>query len=228
MMSHEIRTPLSGIIGLADLLALGRLDQEQRAYNQAIRGAGASLICLLDEILDLSRVEAGHLDLEDRPFETAALVEGAAELLAPRAQGKGLEIASYIAPGVPSTLMGDAARLRQIVLNLTGNAIKFTQAGGVGISVFVRNGALVFEVADTGPGPGVPEDRRDAIFEDYEQADSSCVPPARSLITLKISPAKTCFWLAPARSSCRLSLPACAILAGGRFAWPMWRRPRLR
>ena len=173
MMSHEIRTPLSGIIGLADLLALGRLDQEQRAYNQAIRGAGASLICLLDEILDLSRAEAGHLDLEDRPFETAALVEGAAELLAPRAQGKGLEIASYIAPGVPSTLMGDAARLRQIVLNLTGNAIKFTQAGGVGISVFVRNGALVFEVADTGPGPGVPEDRRDAIFEDFEQADSS-------------------------------------------------------
>lgn len=171
MMSHEIRTPLSGIIGLADLLALGRLDQEQRAYNQAIRGAGASLICQLDEILDLSRVEAGHLDLEDMPFEIAALVEGVAELLAPRAQGKGLEIATYIAPDIPSMLMGDGARLRQIVLNLAGNAIKFTQAGGVGISVLVRDGALVFEVADT--GPGVPEDRRNAIFEDFEQADSS-------------------------------------------------------
>ena len=98
MMSHEIRTPLSGIIGLADLLALGRLDQEQRAYNQAIRGAGASLICLLDEILDLSRVEAGHLDLEDRPFETAALVEGAAELLAPRAQGGARSPAPVLRP----------------------------------------------------------------------------------------------------------------------------------
>jgi CheY-like chemotaxis protein/nitrogen-specific signal transduction histidine kinase len=171
MMSHEIRTPLSGIVGLADLLASGALDREQRAYVEAIRGAGAALISLLGEILDLSRIEAGRLDLEDAPFDLAALVEGAAELLAPRAQGKGLEIATFIARDVPRALVGDGARIRQILLNLAGNALKFTQSGGIGISVLVRDDALVFEVADT--GPGVPEDRRAAIFENFEQADAS-------------------------------------------------------
>lgn len=175
MVSHEIRTPVSGIIGLADLLALSRLDQEQRAYAQAIRGAGAALISLLGEILDLSRIESGRVDLSDAPLDVAALIEGAAELLAPRAQGKGLEIATYIAPQVPRTLIGDEARIRQIVLNLAGNALKFTQSGGIGISVLVRGDDLAVEIADT--GPGVPEDRRAAIFDDFEQADSS---PARA------------------------------------------------
>lgn len=171
-VSHEIRTPLNGIIGMADLLTGTRLAGEQRTYVEAIRTSGAALASLIDEILDFSRIEAGKIELAREPFDLVNLVEGVVELLAPRAQGKGLEIATWIAPDVPTRVIGDPARLRQVLLNLAGNAIKFTSQGGLGVRVTrLADGALRMVVADT--GPGVPDDRRAAIFEDFEQGDGS-------------------------------------------------------
>ena len=171
-VSHEIRTPLNGILGLAQLLAMTRLDGEQASYVDAISDCSRSLARLIDDILDFSRIEAGRLELREEPFALAPLVDGVLELLAPRAQEKGLEIASVVAPAARGEFIGDAARLRQVLVNLLGNAVKFTQSGGVGLRVFLdADAALRFDVADT--GPGVPESAREAIFEDFEQGDAS-------------------------------------------------------
>jgi signal transduction histidine kinase/CheY-like chemotaxis protein len=170
-VSHEVRTPLNGILGMADLLTATSIDDEQKSYVEAIRASGQSLGSLIEDLLDLSRIEAGKLDVVSEPFAIAPLVEGVVELLAPRAQAKGLEIASFIAPDVPPDTTGDAARLRQVLLNVAGNAVKFTERGGVGLRVEHRAGALLIRVIDT--GPGVPFDRRDSIFEDFEQADEA-------------------------------------------------------
>ncbi len=171
-MSHEIRTPISGILGMADLLREGSLDRENASYVEAIRSSGSALIALIDEILDLSKIEAGHFDLIFEPVNLRKLVEGVVELLAPRAQSKGIEIATSISSGAPRLVRADAMRLRQVLTNLAGNAVKFTSAGGVCVSVERGDGdALKFSVIDT--GPGVPRDRRTAIFEDFEQGDNS-------------------------------------------------------
>lgn len=170
-VTHEVRTPLNGILGMAELLSATSLDAEQQTYVAAIRSSGSALASLIDEILDFSKIEAGKVELAEDSFDLVALVEGVAELLAPRAQGKGLEIASTVALDVPRKVVGDPVRLRQILLNLAGNAIKFTETGGVGLRVSLDGGLLRFETVDT--GPGVPADRRDAIFEDFEQAEAS-------------------------------------------------------
>jgi PAS domain S-box-containing protein len=170
-VSHEFRTPLNGILGMADLLRDTRLDPEQTTYVEALKTSGEALLSLVDDILDVAKVEAGKLELAEEAFDLARVTEAVTELMAPRAQAKGLEIATAIDPALPSLLIGDRDRVRQILLNLTGNAIKFTQSGGVGIRVSAAGQMIEIAVADT--GPGIPADRIQAIFEEFEQADNT-------------------------------------------------------
>lgn len=174
-VTHEIRTPLGGILGMADLLLDTGLAPDQTAYARAVKTSGATLLSLIDEILDFSKIEAGRLDLDERPFGLAALVEDVVELLAPRAHEKGLEIASRVAADLPASVIGDAARLRQVLLNLAGNAVKFTSRGGVTVDVKAENGRTVVCVEDS--GIGIAPEHLPAIFREFEQADST---PARA------------------------------------------------
>lgn len=171
-VSHEMRTPLNGILGMAELLAQPNLSAEQQSYVKAIDTSGKALASLIDEILDFAKIESGRIELLAEPFEISALVEGVAELLAPRAQGKGLEIATALAPDLPQSLIGDPARLRQVMLNLAGNAVKFTQSGGVGVRTSWKlPGLLRVEISDT--GPGIAPGQQSVIFDEFEQADGS-------------------------------------------------------
>ncbi len=171
-VSHEIRTPLNGILGLAQLLAMTRLEAEQASYVQAIGDCSRALARLIDDILDFSKIEAGKLELRVETFALTPLVEGVVELLAPRAHGKKLEISSFVAADAPHRISGDPARLRQVLINLAGNAVNFTESGGVAVRVALRGAdVLRFEVEDT--GPGVPESARQLIFEEFKQGDAS-------------------------------------------------------
>jgi PAS domain S-box-containing protein len=171
MVSHEIRTPLNGILGMADLLRDTPLSAEQTTYLSAVKNSGETLLTLIDEILDFSKIEAGRLDFAARPFGLAAFVEQAVELLGPRAQAKGLEICCYVDERLPARVIGDAARLRQVVFNLAGNAVKFTEKGGVSIVVepATQPDMVTIAVRDTGIGIS-PEDQARMFFE-FEQAD---------------------------------------------------------
>lgn len=170
-MSHEIRTPMNGIIGMAELLADTALSKEQREYLSSIQTSADALLELLNDILDLSKIESGRLALESVDFDLYDLVEDLAEILALRAQGKGLELACDIAPGTPRYVRGDPARLRQVLVNLVGNAIKFTDRGEVVIRLVPEQTGLHFSVADT--GIGIPPEKQAVVFDRFVQAESS-------------------------------------------------------
>jgi signal transduction histidine kinase/CheY-like chemotaxis protein len=172
-LSHELRTPLTGVLGMADLLAQTRLAAEQRAYLAALQDCGGHVLGLVNDILDLARLDAGQLTLHPAPMEATRLLQSTAELLSPRAYAKRLEVAWTAPAGLPA-VMADEGRLRQILFNLAGNAVKFTETGGVLLSVETEGATdgrarLRFVVADT--GPGVAEDQRERIFEAFAQAE---------------------------------------------------------
>ncbi|MBF0157126.1 MAG: response regulator [Magnetococcales bacterium] len=171
-MSHEIRSPMNTILGMAELLAESPLNAEQQRFLNIANLAGQTLLALINDVLDLSKIEAGQLVMERVPFDLPEVVTGSLQILSWRAQDKGLDLRHRIHPGLPRRILGDPSRLRQVILNLVGNAIKFTNHGHVHLEVEPRESSLIgFSVADT--GIGIPRENWESIFQPFVQADAS-------------------------------------------------------
>ncbi|WP_284642125.1 ATP-binding protein [Paenibacillus silviterrae] len=176
IMSHEIRTPLNGVLAMADLLLETPLNEEQRDYTETIRRSGTALLYVINDILDLSKIESGKMELKEGPLDLHACLVETFEIFYHDCRSKSLEMTAEVASDVPALLVGDESRLRQILINLVGNAVKFTDQGGVHVTVSLlrREGErleLEFRVADT--GIGIPEEHRRHLFEPFTQVDSS-------------------------------------------------------
>ncbi|WP_111419819.1 ATP-binding protein, partial [Rhodoplanes roseus] len=172
-VSHEIRTPLNGILGMTELLLDSPLAPAQTAYAKAVQTSGSALLVLIEDILDFAKIESGRIEVAARPFGLAAVIEEAVELLAPRAHAKNVEVAAFVDPALPAIVTGDAERLRQVLLNLAGNAVKFTERGSVTVTAEpgARAGEVAVTVRDT--GIGIADDAQERIFGEFEQADGS-------------------------------------------------------
>lgn len=172
-MSHEIRTPMNAIIGMTSLLLDTPLSAPQRDFAETIRISGDALLTIINDILDFSKIEANKLELENQPFEIRDAVESALELLALKAEHKGLELACWIEPEVPHTVLGDVTRVRQVLVNLIGNAVKFTHQGEVVVQVRAIPGEARLQVTVRDTGIGIPPERLSHIFESFIQVDAS-------------------------------------------------------
>ncbi len=171
-LGHEVRTPMTGVLGMSELLLATPLDEKQRGYTHAIQNAGSHLLRLVNDALDIARIEAGKLELQRQDFDLRRLVDEVVGLTAPMAEQRGLTFADEIAAGTPGVLQGDPVRVRQILLNLLGNAIKFTERGGVTLRVSPAPPQGVrFEIADT--GPGINEEQQTRLFQRFEQAEGA-------------------------------------------------------
>ncbi|HZH43663.1 MAG TPA: ATP-binding protein [Lysobacter sp.] len=170
-LGHEVRTPMTGVLGMSELLLATALDGQQRRYAESIRRAGEHLLRLVNDALDLARIESGKLELAEAPFDTRALVEEVSALMAPLAQRKGLAFRVEVEPAVPAGLCGDRSRVCQILLNLLGNAVKFTERGEVRLKVDALATGVRLQVCDT--GPGLNEEQKSRLFRRFEQADGA-------------------------------------------------------